>query len=70
MSPTFHIGMACLIRRPTFLIELVRRVVGLVGKRAFVMTYEDGFKVTDREALAINAIDCEALMVRIVQAIL
>ncbi|KAL1508477.1 hypothetical protein AB1Y20_004578 [Prymnesium parvum] len=44
-----------------------RPIDGLVGVRAFVMTFEDGFKVTDRDALAVHAVDCEALMLRIVQ---
>ena len=40
---------------------------GLVGVRAFAMTYEEGFKVTDVEALAMHAVDKEGLMSRIVQ---
>ena len=39
----------------------------MVGTRAFAMSFEDGFKITDLEALAIHGVDREGLMVRIVQ---
>ena len=42
-------------------------VPGMVSRRAFAMNFCDGFKVTDEEALAMHAVDREALMVRIVQ---
>ena len=44
-----------------------RPIDGLVRRRVFAMSFEEGFKVTDREALAIHAVDCEALMVGIVK---
>lgn len=42
-------------------------ILGHVARRAFAMSFEEGFKVTDAEALAAHGVDCEALMVRIVQ---
>ena len=42
-------------------------IEGMVGRRAFAMTFEDGFKITDDEALAMHAVDREQLMTRVVQ---
>jgi aarF domain-containing kinase len=39
----------------------------LVSTRAFAMSYEDGFKLTDEAAMAMHAVDKEALMCRIIQ---
>ena len=39
---------------------------GLVSTRALVMSFEEGFKITDLEALAMHAVDCQALMARVV----
>ncbi|KAL3918228.1 MAG: hypothetical protein SGPRY_006097, partial [Prymnesium sp.] len=55
------------LRRAGIEAIVPKPIQGLVGVRAFVMTFEEGFKVTDREALAVHSVDCEALMLRIVQ---
>eukprot|EP00962_Isochrysis_galbana_P060823 scaffold35754_cov56-Isochrysis_galbana.AAC.1 len=38
----------------------------LASRRALVMTYEEGFKITDTRALAIHGVDTSALMARVV----
>ena len=44
-----------------------RPIPGMVGTKTFVMSYEEGFKITDLEALALHGVDREALMARVVQ---
>ena len=39
---------------------------GLVARQALVMSFEEGFKVTDEESLALHGVDRHALMARIV----
>ena len=38
----------------------------LASRRTLVMTYEEGFKITDARALALHGVDTSALMARVV----
>jgi predicted unusual protein kinase regulating ubiquinone biosynthesis (AarF/ABC1/UbiB family) len=38
----------------------------LASRRALVMTFEEGFKITDTRALALHGVDTSALMARVV----
>ena len=55
------------LRRAAMPAVVPRPLATLTAQRVFAMSYEEGFKVTDEEALAAHGVDREALMVRVVQ---
>ena len=55
------------LRRAAMPAVVPRPLASLTAQRVFAMSYEEGFKVTDEEALAAHGVDREALMVRVVQ---